>query len=466
MALASCQVARSPVALTDSLVFNFQFSSISKTVSNLAKTPEAYQALQAKLLSLYLSYYHQTHPKPPAYYLLQTDTTPIRKPSSPTLKDRGFVHIPNSVIKGNKPIDIGYDLSCINLSCDQWSLPLLRKRVGLDQTSSQCALEQLEQLFDQLALSDKQFINTLDSHYGNAAYLAPSHDFDNLTNVVRLRSSMKVWDDPLIKTGTGGADTIYGEKFYLCAESGNKTYINGKTKTPYDVYRTSVLELTPDDEQVLFTATRSGRELKTTILRFNDLRIRSKDGHNMKDKPFDLLVANVVDATTGKAVFKKEIYLAIAGVQKNDISTQEAFLAYRKRYDIEPSFRYSKQKLMLSAYQTPEVQTLDNWFIVNQVATWLLYIVSDETELIVPKWQSYLPENTAAKDADRLTIAQTRKGAERLFLTYDKRAFLPSKSKKGKGRIKGTKFTAKKRHQVRKKNASKRNYKQKTEHIV
>lgn len=78
------------------------------------------------------------------------------------------------------------------------------------------------------------------------------------------------------------------------------------------------------------------------------------------------------------------------------------------------------------------------------MASWLLWTASDQVEKNPKDWQKYLPEYRSIKndqvndgqadcadeqaqqqpvDKERLTIAQTRKGAETLFLSFDRKAF-------------------------------------------
>jgi len=97
-------------------------------------------------------------------------------------------------------------------------LPVSIKRVSLNQTASQTAIAQLSDLFSDENLPFGQasmMINTLDSAYGNPAYLANVYDKANL---VRMRQGSKVY--PLsVQSGTGGAPKIYGEKLHLIEES-------------------------------------------------------------------------------------------------------------------------------------------------------------------------------------------------------------------------------------------------------
>jgi hypothetical protein len=465
MALASYPEARSPVELSLSPVYHYQFSSVFKALAYLAADSEDRQTLEESIQRMCMRYFDNSSY---SHYLLQTDTTPVCKPHSPTLKERSYVSVPNNMIAGNKPLSIGYDVSFVNLSDPQsaWSLPLSIRRVSLQQTASECALAQLESLFSHpdLPFSEKLIVNTLDSKYGNAHYLSPAGEYENLVNITRLRTGMKVWKRYSGPSGNG-APRVYGEKYYLHAASRHKTYQHPKTKQPCQVFQRSLFELAADETGEFFTQTSKGRKLKIQLWRYNDMMIRTKNGHNMKDKPLDIIAIRVTDSITGKALFDQEMYIGICGQRKELVSTQEAYQFYRRRYDIEPYLRFSKQGLLLQQYQTPEIEHLENWLLILQLSTWLLYSASDEADFRPHKWEQYLPKNKTASDAPRLSMAQTRKAVERLFLTFDPTPFIPVKSKKGKGRQKGQTFTPRKRYRVVKKITHKRKSEQYTEKI-
>jgi len=274
---------------------------------------------------------------------LQTDTTPYRKPHSPTLAERTYIHVPNEVIKNNRPLSIGYEVSNINLSAeDKWSLPLSTQRVLPNETASERALSQLKDLFEHpdLGFSKKLVVNTLDSKYGNAAYLASAFGHDSLVNVVRGRYGNKIWaSDP--EHDTGGAPRIYGEKFYLLNESRTKTFKHPKTKQPHEVYQRAITELEAQQSVQLKGQTKKGRALDIHIDRYDDMRIRTKNGHDMKDKPLDVLHIRVLDAQTQASLYKHDMFVLISGKRKNEVSTEEGYQDYRHRYDIEPYFRFA-----------------------------------------------------------------------------------------------------------------------------
>jgi hypothetical protein len=464
MALASFQEARSPVELSLSPVYQYQYSSIAKVLDNLSPDERSHSAVQEIIQGVCMGYF-----QPQEFsniYLLQTDTTPVCKPHSPTLKERTHVAVPNNVIRGNKPLNIGYEVSFVNLSDikSRWSLPLAIKRVDVKETASECALGQLKSLFahSQLGFSEKLIINTLDSKYGTAHFLAPAHQHDNLVNIARLRAGMKVWKRDY-RLRTGGAPGIYGEKYYLLSQSRYKTYKHPKTKAPLEVFQRSILELEADETWQFDAQTTKGRKLIVQVWRYNDMMIRSKDGNDMKDKPFNLLVVRVTDAQTGKIVFDREMFLAICGERRSEIASEQGYQYYRRRYDIESSLRFSKQRLLLEKYQTSDTAHFDNWLLTHQLTHWLLYTASKETNFRCRKWEQYLPESKQAQNAEQLSISQTRKGAQELFLTFDPAPFKPVKCKKGNGREKGQTQTPRKRYKVVKKSTKKTKTKLETE---
>jgi len=336
-------------------------------------------------------------------------------------------------------------------------LPMHVQRVPIDQTASEIAVYQIGQLLNHpdLGLSDRLCLNTLDSSYGHAAYLAPIFGYDNLVSVVRLRSGMKVWTHHERKD-TGGAPGVYGEKFYLHWQSKTVTYKqHPKTGQPYEVFQRSIFELPVQDQVVLDSQTSKGRKIKIHLWRWNEVMIRTKDGHNMKDKPFDLLAVKVRDALTGLPVFERDMFVAISGKRKTQIDSVAGYQTYRRRSDIEPALRFSKQRLMLDKYQTSVTNHFDNWLLCNQMAVWLIYAAKDELDFRPKKWRKYLPQNQPDHYRKGLSIAQARHAAQDLFLTFDQVPFIPLKSKKGRPRQEGETQIQRTRYPVVKKTTKK-----------
>jgi hypothetical protein len=128
-----------------------------------------------------------------------------------------------------------------------------------------------------------------------------------------------------------------------------------------------------------------------------------------------------IDTQSGKNIFKQPLFMVVSGKNKDQLSPQDAFCEYMQRYGIEPFFRFNKQKLLLDKFQTPDVQHLDNWILVVQLAIFLLFLTAYEAQHTCPKWQKYLPiekePSGGVPSKIRLTIAQARKAAQTLFLT-------------------------------------------------
>jgi len=468
MALASCIEARSPTELSESPLYQYEYGSISKAIADLARNETERTDVQSLFRRFCFSQFAPASLCTANRLVLQTDTTPLIKAHSSTLPDRTYVAIANNQIKGNKPVNIGYECSFINLSVPQgkWSLPLDIGRVSVQQTASQKALAQLKALFGQaeLGLSKYLCLNTLDSKYGNAAYLCAAFEHDHLVNLTRFRSGMKVWtmaagDNPK------GAPQIFGQRYYLNVGSQYKTYKHPQTKLPYQVYQRSIFELPTSEQIVIESKTKSGRSVCIQLYRWNELLIRSKNGNRMKDKPFDLLAVLVLDAQTNEMVFKKPMFIAINGKRKDEVQTEEGYQTYRKRYDIEPFMRFAKQHLLLDKLQTPDIEHLDNWLLLNQPVMWLLWSAAKEAAFYPKKWRQYLPENKNVAEQPILSPTQTRRAAEKHFLTFDLRPFQPQKSKKGRPRQKGEKQCQRTQYKVVKKTKTKVKIKLKSEQL-
>lgn len=453
MALASERQARSVVELSLSPLFHYQYSSITDGIDRLCLRSDRNELLRS-FQNLCLSELGLPLLTQRGYTLLQTDVTPYPKVHSPTLPNRGYIFKANQDLASQKPVTVGYDLSYLNLSDPDsgWSLPLDISRVKPDQNATQCLLAQLQGLFDQPQMQQGRLIvNALDSKYGNAGYLAPAYGYSSLVNVVRLSQGKKVYSKP-----EEGKHSVYGKCHYLIPERRIKTFANHPvTGEDYDVEQGSIFEQAADEELTLKHFTKKGRELRIELRRWNKMRLRSKNGHDMKDKPFDLIAVQVFDAQHGQRLYKQDLYLVLTGKRRQEISTEEGYNIYGFRYDIEPSFRFAKQRLHLTRYQTPDIEHLDHWLLIQQMTIWLLYLASSEVANTPQKWQKYLPAEKNTEQLTRLSIAQTYRAAQRHFSTFDLSPFYPQKSKKGRPREVGESQPPRKRYPVMKKNKKK-----------
>lgn len=469
MALAANTHARSPVELSTHPLFHYQNTSVSKSIAALATSAESWSSTELDIQHLVQLHLSREMIEQPVLHL-QTDTTPVRHPHSPTLEDKTYIYVPNNKVPGNKPLSVGYRVSAVHIgeARSRWSVPLSMRRVGVEQGAIACAVGQIDQLFDPLTgilpIREGQLaINDADTGYAHPAYVAPLHRHEGLVNIVRLRSGSKVWDaEPF--SDTGGAPRIYAETpLYLRSTNQESTFRRGdKTWTKL---QHALGEEPPSDELVLERTTKTGRALHVHLRRWNDKMWRSKKGHNMHDKPLDILSVEARDAQSGSALFKNPLWLGMTGIRKDEVATEMFYESYSCRYGIEPAFRLEKQHLMLEKYQPLNVQHFDNWLLIVLLSFWLLFTASDEVEYVPKKWQQY-PLGEAEQKREqtkRWSPAQTKKAALGLFCTFDLTPFLPQKCKKGKGRQKGDVQVPRPRFPIVKKGTKKQKIKLKSE---
>ena len=450
MALGSFRDARSVTELCQSPIYHYQYSSICDAINGLCKDKTEHRKV-SELLQLFVLSYLPTADK---VYRLNGDTTPIKKPHSPTLAEKGYIHVPNTVIESNKPLSIGYRLSTLTLSgLQNWQLPLSMERVENDETPTLRLLKQLSGILNSDSKPFKKAdlnIIRLDRAYSNAQFLSPSYHHDNLVSVSRFRAGQKIWFEKP-RNQTGGRNAIYDkEPYYLIEKSRWKDF--KRKQEVYQKYQRSLFELTADQTSTLFQTTLKGKQLRIEAFLWENVLIRTKNGNKMSDKKLNIVATKTYNATTNELVFQEELFMGIGGKLKDTLSIDEAIYQYQERYAIErnaarPFFRFNKQNLFLEDFQTPDLQHLDNWFLIGQTTIWLLYLTAQEAQKITPKWQQYLPKEKIENPVI-LSLAQAYKSAQNLFITFDKSPFLPKKYKKGRPRQKGEKQTPRTQYKV------------------
>lgn len=439
MALSSYKAA-SVVELSESPLFHYQYSSINDAISHLVWDPPSTDAIERQIQGMCLGHYWHLAEE---YVELQTDKTPIPKAHSATLPERMLIAIPNCKVPGNRPLDIGYEYSFVNLCADQgrWSLPLSARSIPLDQTPSQIAARQIVNLFAQQPLplhGAELVVNYLDTGYASATYIDAVKDIANLVSVIRLRKGSKVYASATAQEAKPGkVPKIYGQQYYLLTQSGYQHFKkHPKTKEPYKKWRTAITEKPPDEQTSYCQLLSNGRAVLLQVRRWNDLLMRTKDGIPMQDKPFSVVLVELTDAISGQALFKDPMFLGVFGQKRSRLSGEQIQSGYRKRYGIEPFFRFVKRDLLLDKYQTSSAQYLQNWAFVIILAVWLLFTARNVLPNRPKKWQKYnAPEKTGHQHG--LSITQAHKAMQPYLLTFDQEPFLPQKSKPGPGRRKG-----------------------------
>lgn len=264
------------VALSKSPVFHHQYSSISKAIANLAHHHQELKRVRRWFKEHWKKYFPIR-----ARNYLQTDVVNLFREYAPSLADRQYRHKANNVIKGNKPLGIGYGLSSVNLADfeSSWSLPFELRRVNSSEDEIEVGAEQIKAICSAQEFRESLQINAADSSYGVAKYISKVNEVRNLVNVIRLRHGNKVFESDY--QATGGAPQIYGEEYHLIEESGWHEY---RKKEKVDrKYLTSIYEKAADEYTEIEKETKRGKQLKVELRRWSEMKMRTKQGHSMKE---------------------------------------------------------------------------------------------------------------------------------------------------------------------------------------
>jgi hypothetical protein len=324
-------------------------------------------------------------PKPEKrrFYLLGLDCTSVERQFAKTLADRGMVYQPTQ-IKGNKPITIGHNYSMLAVIPERkegdalWTIPLDMSRVSTESTSNQKGIEQLKAVLSnpKLAWSKELCVNVVDSAYGNKQFLSPLQEHQNLVTVARSRSSRVFYQSPVIsETPIGkGHPTWYGARFAIQEPD--------TWSQPTEVSQFSY-------------KTRRGRIINVTITAWSNMLMRGGKGKPTHKFPFTLLRIESFD-DVGQSLFKP-MWLIVIGERRGELSALQAYQSYRQRFDLEHSFRFGKQNLLLTAFETPDVEHEQQWVKFVMLAYLQLWAAHSLAVSLPRPWEKHLLTISSAR---------------------------------------------------------------------
>jgi DDE superfamily endonuclease len=317
-------------------------------------------------------------PKPEErrFYLLGLDCTSVERQYAKTLADRGMVYQPTQ-IKGNKPITIGHSYSMLAVIPERkegdapWTIPLDMSRVSTESNSNQKGIEQLKAVLSnpKLAWSKELCVSVVDSAYGNKQFLSPLQEHTNLVTVARSRSNRVFYQSPVIsETPVGrGHPTWYGARF--------------DTKEP-DTWHE------PTAVSQLSYKTRSGRIINVTITAWANMLMRGGKATPTHKAPFTLLRIESFD-DAGQSLFKP-MWLIVIGERRGELSALQAYHSYRQRFDLEHTFRFGKQNLLLNTFATPDVEHEQQWVKFVMLAYVQLWAAHSLAVSLPRPWEKHL----------------------------------------------------------------------------
>jgi hypothetical protein len=295
------------------------------------------------------------------------------------------VHSANP-IGGNKPITLGHQYSLLAYLPDKrpgiepaWIVPLIWRRISTQESELAVAVAQVATL---LADAHLPFHNDLcvqvdDSRYSTPAFLHPVAQHANLVTIARLR----------------GARTLYRPAAPVAAndrQAGHPRWYGA----PFALHQPATWG--PPAQTVETTHTsRRGRTYTVQIQAWHDLLMRGTRKHAMHAQRFTLVRVRLLNAD-GQPAFKRDLWLVVLGARRQELTLLEIQQAYVQRFDLEHFFRFGKQRLLLTDFQTPDTERETNWLELVQLAYVQLYLARSLVNTNPRPWERYLPSRPAA----------------------------------------------------------------------
>jgi DDE superfamily endonuclease len=383
-------------------------------------------------------------PQQRPFYLFVTDTTPHPRPYSKTLAERGYIYQSNT-IKGNKPISIGHCYSLLSVLPEKetdghaaWAVPLSGERVSLTQSGTDVASEQIQSVMSDSSLPWHKKLCVLvgDTAYSQRSFLFEQSKHKNLVVIARVRSNRIFYQSPLVDVSQKkpGCPKKYGERFDLAdAETWHQ----------------------PDETTQTQQITRKGRILNINILAWHQMLMRGTKEQKMYRYPFTLIRVHVTD-DTGNSVWKP-MWLIVIGDQREQISPIVAYQSFRQRFDIEHMFRFSKQRLLMTEFQTPDVKHEENWIRLVMLAYTQLWAAKHLASHLPRPWERYLkPHNDKI-----VTPSVVQRDFQTIISVIGKPGHSPKPRGNSTGRVTGQTQSKRSNHPVVKKQSKSTPNKQK-----
>jgi len=368
-AICSNPTATSVVELSQTACFRRSYSSLFKAIDEWQPP----KMLLPHLLGPYLP-----GPQERPFWLLLVDVTGQPRPYGRTVADRGMVYQP-TVVKGNKPVTIGHQYSSVTLGLEpeagvsgSWVLPLLTERVPTSQDKEMVGGSQVDALLDdpQLPFGQALCVEAVDSSYSKVGYLHGHRRHPNLVTIARAKSNRTFYHqfEPEV-VQTAGHPRWYGDPFKL----------SGPTE-----------RAAPDETLTRWETSARGKRYRVEIQAWHNILMRGKRAAPMHKYPFTLVCITRYDEA-GQPAFKRPLWLLVMGDRREELSLEQIYLAYLARFDIEHFFRFGKQKLLLTQFQTPEVEREEKWWQLNHLAFAQLWLARHLTLALPRPWERNLP---------------------------------------------------------------------------
>ena len=303
--------------------------------------------------------------------------TPALRPYAPKLADKSIVYQPTTT-PGNKPIGVGHAyslLACLpeKTSAAPWVLPLAMQRVSTTDKGPEVGIDQFIAC---VAENPAVIGHTTCVISGDSSYFVPANQAkvdakDNLVLISRLKSNRKVYG-----RYHGKGPKKYGQRMKLNDPASHRI---------------------PDQSLSYCVQTHRGKRYQVDLQCWHDRVRRGTRTFKGYEHPFHLVHCVLTDAQTGQRLYQRPLWLAVCGQRRSDLALDQVFQSYDQRYDLEHFFRFSKQHLLLDAFQTPAVEHEQQWWQMAPLAYLQLYLARTEITSVPQPWETYLPHYRVAQ---------------------------------------------------------------------
>jgi len=287
-------------------------------------------------------------------------------------------------------------------------------------------------------------VQVADSHYSAVPYLGMMIPYESLITIARVRANRTFYrqppPSPPFMTPKQGHPIWYGERFNLRQP--------GTWHEPDAILETK------------FT-NRRGKTYTVKIDAWYDMLMSGTREYPMYKYPFTLVRIRLLNENQ-ELLFKRPLWLLVFGERREELSLIKVWEAYRQRYDIEHFFRFGKQRLLMSAYQTPEVEHEEKrmllshilWWQITAVAYTQLYLARAVAESLPYLWERYLPRYTTEEKSEA-SPSEVQRDWQRIIDQIGTPGSNPKPRGKSPGRHRGEEQEKRKKQPVIKKTQKK-----------
>ena len=144
------------------------------------------------------------------------------------------------------------------------------------------------------------------------------------------------------------------------------------------------------------------------------------------------------------------MWLIVIGQRRGELSPLMAYQAYRQRFDLEHSFRFQKQNLLLTAFETSEVEREESWVRLVMLAYVQLWAAQGVARSLPRPWESSINTDSTT----RVSPSKVQQDWNRIISQVGTPAVSPKLRGKSAGRQLGQTQTPRPRQPVIKKSRS------------